>query len=279
MRSSGEEVTISSRNIETKDFKWSTDFIFSHTTSKVTDLQSQNRIIDLISGTGFTMEGYPYRALFSMDFRGLNNQGIPTFINEDGKLVTSDINFQSYDISHLIYEGPTDPTISGSLGNTFTYKGLQLNVFITYAAGNKVRLDPSFGTGYSDLTAMPKEFQNRWVVPGDEKRTDIPAIADLRQLQNDSYLGYAYTAYNYSHNRTAKGDFIRMKEISIAYDLPLSLIKHIGLTSMNLKFQGTNLFLIYSDKKLYGQDPEFMNSGGVAVPMARQFTFTVSLGI
>ena len=109
--------------------------------------------------------------------------------------------------------------------------------------------------------------------------TDIPAIADYRQLQSDAYLGYAYTAYNYSHNRIAKGDFIRMKEISIAYDVPLSLIKHIGLSSMSLKLQGTNLFLIYSDKKLNGQDPEFMNSGGVAVPMARQFTFTVRLGI
>ncbi len=67
------------------------------------------------------------------------------------------------------------------MGNTFSYKGLHLNVFITYAAGNKVRLDPAFSTGYSDLTAMPKEFQNRWVVPGDENHTDIPAIADYRQ--------------------------------------------------------------------------------------------------
>lgn len=279
MRSYGEEVTISSRNIVTKDFQWSTDFIFSHTKSKVTDLQSQNRLINMIAGSGFTSKGYPYRALFSMDFQGLNNHGIPTFINQEGNLVTSDIDFQSYNLDHLIYEGPTDPTISGSLGNTFSYKGLHLNVFITYAAGNKVRLDPAFSTGYSDLTAMPKEFQNRWVVPGDEKHTDIPAIADYRQLQGDAYLGYAYTAYNYSHNRIAKGDFIRMKEISIAYDVPLSLIKHIGLSSMSLKLQGTNLFLIYSDKKLNGQDPEFMNSGGVAVPMARQFTFTVRLGI
>ena len=105
------------------------------------------------------------------------------------------------------------------------------------------------------LTSPPcrRSFQNRWVVPGDENHTDIPAIADYRQLQSDAYLGYAYTAYNYSHNRIAKGDFIRMKEISIAYDVPLSLIKHIGLSSMSLKLQGTNLFLIYSDKKLNGQ--------------------------
>ena len=70
-----------------------------------------------------------------------------------------------------------------------------------------------------------------------------------------------------------------MKEISLGYDIPQSFVKHLGLSSASLKFQGTNLFLIYSDKKLLGQDPEFTNAGGVAIPMARQFTFTVRLGI
>jgi len=279
MKSNGEELTISTKNIEKKDFSWTTDFIFSHSKSEVTSLDSRSRIIDMVSGNGFTMEGYPYRALFSIDFKGLNNKGLPTFINQDGNLTTSDIDFQSYDLSHLIYEGPTDPTITGSLGNVFTYKGLRLNVFITYSAGNKVRLDPAFYLSYSDLYAMPKEFKNRWVSPGDEAKTDIPVIVDLRQIQSDSYLSRAYTAYNYSHNRTAKGDFIRMKEISLSYDMPYSLIRHLGLSTMNLKLQGTNLFLLYADKKLNGQDPEFMNTGGVAVPMARQFTFTLRMGI
>ena len=150
---------------------------------------------------------------------------------------------------------------------------------MTYSFGNVVRLDPTFAASYSDLTAMPKEFVNRWVKSGDEFKTDIPAIADLRQLQTDSHLSYAYNAYNRSTVRTAKGDFIRMKEISLAYDFPASIIKHVGLNSASMKLQATNLFLIYSDKKLNGQDPEFFNSGGVAVPMARQFTFTLRLGI
>lgn len=279
MKSHGEEVSISTRNIVGKDFDWSTDFIYSHTHCEVTDFDSRNRVIDLITGNGFTEKGYPYRSLFSMDFKGLNQYGLPTFINENGDLVTSDIDFQSYDTSHLIYEGPTDPTVTGSLGNTLRYKNWHLNVFITYAFGNVVRLDPTFAVSYSDLTAMPREFANRWVVPGDETRTTIPAMADLRAIQNDSRLGYAYNAYNYSTDRIAKGDFIRMKEISLAYDFPKQWIGHIGLSNMSMKLQATNLFLIYADKKLNGQDPEFFNSGGVAVPMARQFTFTLRLGI
>jgi hypothetical protein len=225
------------------------------------------------------MVGYPYRALWSIDFQGLDEHGLPTFINQDGNLTISDHDFQSYVLDHLVYEGPTDPTITGSLGNTFTYKNLHLNVFASYSFGNVVRLDPVFRSSYSDLDAMPKEFNDRWVVGGDELHTNIPVLADRRMNQADPYLSYAYNAYNYSTARIAKGDFIRMKEISLSYDVPSSWISPLGINSLNLKLQGTNLFLIYSDSKLNGQDPEFFNTGGVAVPMARQFTFTLRAGL
>jgi hypothetical protein len=126
---------------------------------------------------------------------------------------------------------------------------------------------------------MPKEFANRWQVPGDEAVTSIPVIASKRQNKNDPNLSYAYSAYNYSTERIAKGDFVRMKEISLSYNFPQRLLDPFKLSSASLKLQGTNLFLIYADKKLNGQDPEFFNTGGVAVSMAKQFTLTLKLGI
>ena len=154
-----------------------------------------------------------------------------------------------------------------------------MNVFITYSFGNVIRLDPVFHASYSDLDATPKEFKNRWLMAGDEQYTDIPVIADLRLLQNDSNLSYAYNSYNRSTARVASGDFIRMKEISLSYDFPKSWVSALRLSSLSAKLQATNLFLIYADKKLYGQDPEFFNTGGVAVPMPKQFTFTLRVGI
>ena len=279
MKSSGQEFSLSTKNIATTDFKWNTDFIFTHTKTEVTRLDTENKIIDFVSGTGFTMEGYPSRALFSIDFRGLNESGMPTFINEKGDLVVSNINLQSTEKKYLIYEGPTDPTITGSLGNTFTYKRFRLNVFATYSFGNVVRLDPSFHSSYDDMVASPKDFKNRWTVSGDEKYTNVPAIADLRQSQAEGQLNLAYNAYNFCSERTAKGDFIRMKEISLSYDFPQTMVAPLGVSTLSLKLQATNLFLIYADKKLNGQDPEFFNAGGVAIPMPRQFTMTLKLGI
>lgn len=97
MRSHGEELTISTRNIETKDFKWSTDFIFSHAKNKVTNLDSQVNIMQMITGTGFTMNGYPVRSLFSIDFKGLNKEGLPIVVNQDGEETSygGDLYFQS----------------------------------------------------------------------------------------------------------------------------------------------------------------------------------------
>ena len=282
MKSRGVEVSLSTTNIKNDDFSWTTNFIYSHTTNEVTDLDSYSYVRDLVSGTGYALEGYPVRAIFSIPFMGLNSDGLPTFLNEDHQITVSDINFQQGDpskLGYLKYEGSADPTDVGSFGNIFKYKNFTLNVFITYSFGNVVRLDPVFSSAYDDLTATPKEFNNRWTKPGDEKYTNVPVISSKVQNYLDQNLSYAYSAYNYSTERIAKGDFIRMKEISLSYDFPKSLIQPLGVNTLSLKLQGTNLFLLYADKKLNGQDPEFFNTGGVALPMAKQFTLTLKVGI
>ena len=89
----------------------------------------------------------------------------------------------------------------------------------------------------------------------------------------------AYNAYNYSTVRIADGGFIRMKEISLNYDFPKSMLANLKLiSSLSLKVQATNLFLIYADSKLNGQDPEFFRAGGVSAPVPQQFTFTLRAG-
>lgn len=280
MKSYGIEWTLSTKNIVTRDFNWTTDLIFSYTKNEITKLNSRTRVMDLISGSGFAREGYPVRSLFSIPFQGLNQDGLPTFLNEEGEVTITDLNFQeAQNVQFLKYEGPTDPTMTGSFGNIFTYKSFRLNVFITYSFGNKIRLDPVFKVEYSDLDATPKEFKNRWVVPGDELRTHIPVIASKRQKEKIDQLERAYNAYNYSDVRIADGGFIRMKEISLTYDFNKSLIQKIRLNNLQLKVQATNPFLIYADSKLNGQDPEFFRSGGVSAPMPKQFTITLRVGL
>ena len=281
MKSHGVELGLTTKNIVKKDFSWETSFIYSFAKTEITDLEADASVVQLVSGRGFALEGYPARALFSLKFNGLDQDGLPILTKQDGQMVSSGqtINFQSQVTDNLVYEGPSDPTVTGSLGNVLRYKGFRLNIFMTYAFGNVVRLNPMFSSSYSDLDAMPREFINRWTMPGDELHTDVPAILTKRQVAEDSYMGALYNAYNYSTARIAKGDFIRMKEMSLSYDLPKAWLKPLRITDLSVKLQATNLFLIYSDKKLNGQDPEFFQAGGVAAPVPKQYTLTLRLGI
>lgn len=277
MESKGQEFSISTTNIKTRNFSWNTSLVYAHMTSEITNLASRDRVVDLITNVGGRVQGYPVRSLFSVPFQGLNEHGLPTFLNEKGELTTHEIDFQERDnTSFLKYEGSTDPTVQGSFGNTFKYKGFSLNLFVTYSFGNVVRLDPVFSATYSDLSSMTKDFKNRWVVPGDEARTNVPVILSKREYEKDKTISSGYNAYNYSDVRVAKGDFIRMKEISLQYDFPKAWIA--SLTNLSLKLQATNLFLFYADKKLNGQDPEFFRSGGVSAPVPKQFTLTLKAG-
>ena len=288
MESTGCEFTISTVNVKTKDFKWTTDWIFGWAENKITKLDSRSQVYQLVNGYG-RMEGRPVGALYSIPFAGLTEEGLPTFfIDAEHTQVVgpgnyADIYFQEYeDVDYLKYEGSIDPSITGSFGNTFSWKGLKLNVFFTYSFGNVLRLDdlcPVYSSDYSDLTASMKEMKNRWMVPGDENVTTIPSIPTVRQMREIDALSNAYSAYNYSTERVAKGDFIRLKELSLAYDLPKKYFEgQKAVSSFGLKLSATNLWLAYADKKLNGRDPEYYNSGGVSSPVPRQFTLTVKLG-
>ncbi len=280
MASHGVEFTLSTKNIETKNFTWTSDLTFAFAKNKITKLVTRSRVSDLVPGQGYAKQGYPVRALFSIPFVGLNSEGLPLVIDPDGNVTTGSSFFQERDkLDFLKYEGPVDPLYTGGFNNAFSWKGLHLNVFMTYSFGNKLRLDPVFSASYSDLTAHPKEFKNRWVIPGDEAYTDIPVILPYRQYYDNRDVRYGYSSYNYSTARVAKGDFIRLKEISLVYDLPESFIRHLKLNSASVKFAATNIGLLYADSKLNGQDPEFFNSGGVASPNPRQFTFTLRFGL
>ena len=280
MNSNGMELSISSTNIKAKNFSWNTSFIYSYTKTNITKLFNQGRVIDLVSGNGFALKGYPARALFSIPFVGLNDEGLPLFKNEKGEITTHDINFQERNkTSFLKYEGSTDPKYTGSIGNMFSYKNLHLNVFVTYSFGNVVRLDPKFRAFYNDLSSMTHSFLNRWAKGGDEHITNIPTILSNFQFTSDKNIKIGYNAYNFTTDRVAKGDFIRMKEISLTYDFPTNMFKNAAVKNMSIKLQATNLFLIYADKKLNGQDPEFFNVGGVASPMPKQYTLTLKVGI
>jgi len=285
LEAQGVEVTLKTKNLDVNDFKWNTQFTFNYYTDKITRLEAHYRIADVIGAAGGALLGGPQRGIYSIPFAGLNSQGIPTFYDNKGNVVT-DINLQKRDDirSWLRYEGPVAPKYQGGIINRFRYKNWGLSVNLIYKAGNKIRLDNlysiarnSIQPSFTDVQAYPKEFLNRWRVPGDENFTSIPAFPS-KDVWHFNYDGDdAYALYNSSTVRVAKGDFIRLKDISLSYQLPSDWLKNVAIDSARLSFSANNIWLIYSDKKLNGADPEFFNAGGVALPVQRTYTFSLNV--
>ncbi|MFD2725419.1 SusC/RagA family TonB-linked outer membrane protein [Hyunsoonleella rubra] len=286
MTTNGIEFQLNTVNVSSDDFQWRTGFNISFIDQEITNLQQRPNVFSLVNGTGNAI-GTERNALYSFNFDGLNEFGVPTFDlgqDEFGEDIDpiSGIDFQATEdiLDFLVYEGPSLPTITGGLANNFKYKNWNFSFFVSFSGGNKIRLDPAYASEYTDLSVFPREFVNRWQQPGDENLTDIPAIPSRSLIQSigNNSITRAYNAYNYSTARVADGDFVRMKNISLGYTFDGQTVKNLGLSSLRFNLQGTNLFLFYSDDKLGGQDPEFFNSGGVASPITRSYTFTLNVG-
>lgn len=278
MKSEGVDLSLQTQNIKTKDFSWTTTFAYAHSSSKITELISNETVYTMAQGSGFGREGYPIGALFSFPFLGLDAKGFPTFLNQDGQQTVGNIRFsEREDVGYLNYSGTTVPTDVGSLNNTFKYRGLTLGVFVTYSFGNVLRLNPYFSYVYDETQALGREMRNRWANQGDEKLTNVPRIPtaiDVRDRGNELYN--SYVAYNYSDVRIAKGDFIRLKELSLAYDFDAKLLRPLGIKRLGVKLQAENLFLLYADKRLNGDDPEYRLRNNI---VQKKLMFTLRVGL
>lgn len=279
MKSNGIEIGLGLYPVKYKDFQWKVNFTFSHTSNRITNAKNQPRIFDMVVPTGGNLEGSPVRSLYSIQYKGLDPQtGLPLFLNENGE-VSNSVYLQSTNLAYLKYEGPVEPKYNGGFGNNFSYKNLSLNVFFTFQGGNRIRLNSVFQSSYSDLDAMPKSFVNRWLMPGDENYTNIPSIVDAYVSSSQLTGKYPYNVYNYSDQMVADGSFIRLKNISLTYNLPKALVEKTKvLSKLSFTVAASNLALLYSDRKLNGQDPEFFNSGGVAQPLQKQITIALNVG-
>lgn len=268
MTSNGVEVSLTTQNIRSKDFSWSTSVTYTHNTNKVTRLNTNPSVTNLTSGAA--RQGYPLNSLFSIPFYKLDANGHPRFflpsgadVLPDGRHITSprtggQVAWTAYapdEIDYLVYSGTKTPTDLGGINNSFSYKNFRLGVYIYYSFGAVMRLPEQFATQYNDYQIMGKEFNRRWLRAGDEDRTDVPVIATDAHRQANPYLSNAYENYNKSNVRVAKTDYIQLRDISLSYTVPKSFVQRLRFSSLALKLQASNVALLYADKKLNGALP------------------------
>ena len=286
MRIRGLEIGLETTNLKTADFSWKTSFIYSRAKNEITELLTTPTIRDMIgystsatSQGGFARAGYPLKSIFSVPFSGLNDRGLPTFLNEHNQSTIGGIRFDSRNVDFLKYAGTLIPTDKGSFSNTFHYKGISLGVVLTYSYGNVVRLR-KLSNIYTDYGIVPRELNNRWQFAGDETKTNIPVVYTtfMQNAYGYNEISQAYNTYDYSDIRIAKGDNIRLKEISLGYTFDKDFLRETRIRQLSVKLQATNLALLYADKRLNGDDPDYLVNGYTPISPKR-LIFTLRVGL
>lgn len=155
MENKGVEISLSTRNITTKNFSWYTNFNFAYNGNKVL----QENIPEQQTTPG--REGYPVGAIFALKTAGVNKEtGNMMFYNPEGEKVTLKelyrlkdewgIGIASSDVTaaeertFYSYIGSSDAPYTGGLINTFSYKNWELNVNFSLTFGGYVRTQPSY---------------------------------------------------------------------------------------------------------------------------------------
>src|SRR5690606_6222051 len=275
MKSRGIELLFKATVFDRKNWGWKTQLTNAFYDNEITSIRNEPNIWNLVNSVGAAKEGYPHRGLFSIDFEKLNEfNGTPIVVNENNE-ISDNVFLPSIQTNYLKYECPVDPTFNGGFYNNFNYKDLNLSFLVTYSAGIKVRLNPIYKNQYSELDAMSYDFLDRFLAPYENLSPSIATSRTSSRLPGDQ----VYNAYNYTDQRVADGGFIRMKQVTLGYQFPKKFFGKSIFNNLSLNLVANNLFLIYSDPKLNGQDPEFYGSGGVALPIPRQFTLSIKAGL
>ncbi|MTI30699.1 SusC/RagA family TonB-linked outer membrane protein [Xanthovirga aplysinae] len=249
MANSGLEITLSGEIIRRKDFIWQLDLNASTLKNKIKELPQEEIIDDekrlFVGGDIYNfyirkwygVDPDDGAALYVLDSEA-DKEHRDVRVMADGTYVTTNPNYAQY------YDaGSALPDVFGSFTHTFTYKGLSLGLFFTYQLGGQL-LDWNY-TGLMHPgtagTALHTDILNRWQKPGDV--TDVPRL-DYSQASN--------FVRTYTDRWLTSSDFLHLRQISLAYDLPSKLISRTGLESVRIYGNVENVFLLNARNGLWG---------------------------
>lgn len=278
MTNKGVEVGLSTRNIHTKSFMWTTTFNFAYNQNKV--LKESKPKADLSP----SREGYPVGAIFAFPYAGIDEHGQMTFYNKETGKVESMKEFFRVEESDLTteelrnkyeYIGTADSPYTGGFNNTFTYKAWELGINCIFNAGGYVRVQPSYSlTSLDRGQNTNRDILNRWT-PENPKGT-MPALVDWHtDIITYLFLDGAVNPYANSSLWVKKQNYMRIQSIRLGYELPFELIKKLGISQATVALEGRNLFVFGSSYTNY-LDPETMGNP-YAQPIPKSFTFSLNL--
>lgn len=298
MRNRGWEFTLNTVNIESDNFRWTTDLNLSFNKSKVLSLEEGLEQKTFSTGGNRSgsvtyyavvgeqlgdMYGYMYDGVYTTDDFNVNPDGTLSLKEgvvrpfEDEIPSPGDIKFAADNeegdrfTRELVKIGNGTPDYTGGINNSFTYKGFDMNVFMKFSVGNDIYNATKHSMSpYALYQNAPTEFANnyyRLIDPQTGQRaTSLDRITDLNPNEASrtwslSTRNSSYITYPSSYY-VEDGSYLRVAQVTIGYTIPREFSQKAHLSHARIYFTANNLATItgYS-----GFDPEVGAADGVAV--------------
>ncbi|MDR6194451.1 TonB-dependent receptor [Siphonobacter sp. SORGH_AS_0500] len=260
LENKGFELVINSQNF-VGAFQWSTSLNLATNRNKITNIQKQ--IVEAgISSMSRAVEGQPIGTFFTVEYAGVDpTNGDALYYknaaNADGTIDRSTTNV--YSQAQRVVVGNAIPKLTGGLNNTFSYKGIDLSVFLNGVAGNKINF---YGVGqYSSANGIYEDNQtadqmNAWT--STNTNTKVP----------EARLFYS-NGNNPSSRYIQDGSYLRLRTVTLGYNLPQTVVNRLKLKGIRVYLTGQNLL---TWTKYTGWDPE-VNADDIVSSVAQGYDF------
>lgn len=299
----GFEVEVTSTNVQTDRFSWTSDLTLGYVQNEVVKLPDngveKNRIggwVD-VNGNRFggIAEGEPLARIYAPKVSHIiqtpeqlenahYDESSSGWSPDDGSFVTGRKNLGDYDWVDRDGDGRiTDadkfnvgnaiPHTTGGLTNTFQYNKWSLNIVFDWAIGHSI-MDRAylwtFLGNFQNNFAMSRELlDNSWQEPGDTNVKYARWQPVEHQLNNN---------FRNSDMFVYKADYLAVREITLGYDFSPNLAQRIGAQNINVYASANNLHYF---TRVKGVSPEFGTSNtrgsNKGYPMVRKVTFGLEI--
>lgn len=275
LENKGIEFTVTSENFATKNFRWSTSVNFGLNRNKVTDLAGQ----ELGGAQNRAKEGQPLGVFVAREFAGADPATgdaiyYKNTLKADGTRDRTTTN--DYNAAEEVIIGNPNPKFIYGVRNTFTYMGVDLEVLLQGVYGNNLYygggqyMSASGSNGYDNQT---RDQLASWKKPG-----DITMVPEARL--------FIPNGVDPSSRYIADGSFLRVKSVTLGYNLPQTISRKIKIEKARLYVRAQNLFTF---TKYGGWDPEVnadyqasnINQGVdfYSAPQIKAIVFGINIGL
>lgn len=241
MENRGIELNLGLVPVRTKNFEWNIAVNYAYNKNKILETVNNQ---DILAGIFIRRPDYDFQSFYVRLWAGVDPaNGDPLWYTDASKKETTN----NWNAAQRTIFGSASPKYFGSINNSLRFRNITLDAQLYYNAGNYMQdAWAGFYMGSGNGGAFNKvlrQFEERWKQPGDQAVLPRYVYGGNKLAQNASTL-YLY-----------KADYIRLRDITLSYQLPSEVLKRIGIGSANFYVRGTNLWTWVRDKNL-PWDPE-----------------------